>query len=363
MRIKINLLLTLLPALFSAAYSQTTVSGIIDRDTRWNAENGPFIIEGDILVTRRANLVIAPGTEIIIADSEKNESPAKPFDKADSALISIRVQGALTVVGKRDKPVTFKPQTAGLASYGWRGIIIDEAKNGYVEIAFAEISGATTGITVKKTNALLRNNIIENCNIGIHCFFGGTSNIYNNLITSCFTSAIKIERSNPQILNNIIAFNKNTGLWCDNTSKVRFRYNCVFGNIDGNFLDCDPETGRLSKVNKNNDSTDAADNIIKDPVFIGSAAQARAIALDVNTPTDSSKVKNPALLKILNIVNPQTASSGEDEPQTIKGVKNHYKLSKYSPCFNAGDPAKRFNNSDGKRNTIGPEGGPEFMGD
>jgi hypothetical protein len=356
------LFFALLFALASKTYSETAVSGVIERDTRWNAEDGPFIITGDILVTRRANLVIAPGTRIIIKDTAKTEYLTVPFDKADSTLISIRVQGALTALGRRNNPITFTPQNAGIANFGWRGIIIDEADSRYVEIAFAEISGAAAGVTIKKSNAVVRNSVIENCNIGIHSIQGGAARIHNNLITGCFAAAIKVERSNPQISSNIITFNKNTGLWCDNSSKIRFRYNCLFGNSDGNLLDCDPELGRLSKVNKNKDSADVADNIIKDPVFAGSPAHARAIELDVNLPTDAAKVKN---MTLFNIVGTQTraadSASSYQEPEIRLSCKNRYVLSKYSPCFNAGDPARKFNNTDGKRNTIGPEGGPEFV--
>jgi len=362
------LFFALLFAIASTTYSQTTVSGVIERDTRWNAEDGPFIIVGDILVTHRANLVIAPGTQIIIKDTAKTEYLTVPFDKADSTLISIRVQGALTILGRRNNPITFTPQNAGIANFGWRGIIIDEADSRYVEIAFTEISGAATGITIKRSNAVVRNNVIENCNIGIHAMHGGSPQIHNNLITSSFAAAIKVERSNPQISNNIIAFNKNIGLWCDNSSKISVRYNCFSGNRDGNFLDCDPDLGKLSKVNKSKDSTDAAGNIMKDPVFVGTPAEARAIELDVNLTTDPSRVKNPELLRIVNsnsknIKDVKDANGSADNDDVRLSGKNRFVLSKYSPCFNAGEPARRFNNPDGKRNTIGPEGGPEFVND
>jgi len=360
-----SLFFTLLFAIVSQTCGQTVVSGIIERETRWNAEDGPYIIVGDILVTRRASLVIAPGTQIIIKDTSKTEFLTEPFDRADSTLISIRVQGALTAAGRRNNPITFTPQNAGAANFGWRGIIIDEADSRYVEVAFTEISGASTGITIKRSNAIVRNNVIENCNIGIHAMHGGSPHILNNLITSSFAAALKVENSNPQISNNIIAFNKNIGLWCDNSSRIRSRFNCFFDNRDGNFLNCDPELGRLSKVNRNKDSTDAADNIIADPVFTGSPAEARAMALDVNLPTDPSKVKNPELLRIVNSQQAQTAASDEnaEEPAVRLSGKNRFVLSKYSPCFGAGDPNRRFNNPNGKRNTIGPEGGPEFLND
>jgi len=357
MKTKIALVLM---ALFlpSAALCEQRVSGVIARETRWKAEDGPFIVTGDLLVKKYANLVIAPGTKIIIAaqTAPQNDFPAAPFDKADSTLVSIRIQGGLKCVGKRDNPITIEPEISGLADFRWRGIIIDEADNSFTEIAFTNISGATTGLTVSNASPLIRNSAFENCNIGIHCVQGIAPRVYNNLITSCFTAAVKVEMSNPQILNNIIVFNNNVGLWCDNKSKITFKYNCVFGNADGNFLDCDPELGKPLAAGKNRDSTDAMNNIIKDPVFAGSPAESRAIELDVNLPTDSSKVSNPKLINI-----PKFQFGPKAQAPNAKIGSDRSRLSKYSPCLNAGDPWMTFKNADGTRNTIGPAGGPDVF--
>jgi parallel beta-helix repeat protein len=347
-------MLTALLAVCLPALGETRVSGVLERETRWRAEDGPFIVEGDIVVPRRATLIIMPGTRIIIRSGSKKTFSAEPFDGLDSDLISIRVQGSINSVGRRNNPIVFEPDTSRLAHFNWRGIILDEADPRHTEIAFTEISGATTGLTVRNSNALIRNNAIENCNIGIHTLRGGAPRIHNNLISSCFTAAIKVERSNPQIRNNIIAFNSNIGLWCDNSSRITFTHNCVFGNADGNFLDCEPEFGRTARAERNRDSTDRHGNIIADPIFIGSAAEARAIELDVNLPTDSARVRDTRLLRIPNL---QFGTPRRKDP-TILGSENR-QLSTYSPCINMGDPGGAFRNTDGSRNTMGPLGGPD----
>ena len=357
MNVKNTLVLTMaaLLALSALASAQTRVSGIIDRETRWKAEDGPFIVTGDLLITRRANLTIAPGTQIIINSKDEGTANIEQFDSADSGFISIRVQGSITSVGRRNNPIIFEPEKSELTGFSWRGIILDGADAQNTEIAFTEISGATTGLTIRNTSPLIRNNAFENCNIGIHAIQGGTPRIHNNLITTCFTAGIKVERSNPQILNNLIVFNNNLGLWCDNTSRITFKHNCVFGNTDGNFLDCEPELGRMTRAVKGRDSTDNHGNIVADPVFVGSAAEARAAELDVTLQTDSAKVKNT---RLLNIPNLQFGTPPRKEPTTIGSEGRH--LSKYSPCINAGDPSGSFKNADGTRNTIGPSGGPDF---
>jgi len=360
MKIKTALILTalILPLLPSVTSAEKRVSGIIERETRWKAEDGPFIITGDLLVRKHANLVIAPGTKIIIAAQTKPKTAylTAPFDKADSALVSIRIQGGFNCIGKRDNPITFEPEVSGLADFAWRGIILDSTDNTFTEMAFTNISGAAAGLTVTNASPLIRNNAFENCNIGILCVQGTAPRIYNNLITSCFTAGIKVTMSNPQILNNIIAFNNNVGLWCDNKSKITFKYNCVYGNGDGNFLDCDPELGRPQASGKNKDSVDAMNNIIKNPVFAGSQAEAKAIELDVTLPTDSSKVSNTKLINI-----PKFQFGPKVGVPNAQIGSERSRLSKYSPCLNAGDPGWSFKNADGTRNTIGPAGGQDFF--
>jgi hypothetical protein len=344
-------------ALLYSAYGEQRVSGIITRETRWKAEDGPFILEGDLVVARGANLVIAPGTEIIIKADAKKTFLTAPFDKADSTLVSIRVLGSLNCVGRRNNPITFRPENPGLTNFAWRGIILDQADSRHSEIAFTQISGAATAITARNTGILIRNNAFENCNIAIHTLNGGAPRIYNNLITSNFTAGIKVERSNPHMQNNIIAFNKNWGLWCDNSSRITFRYNCIFGNGDGNFFDCDPELGKMARGGRERDSTDANNNIVMDPVFVGSAAEARAKEIDINLQTDTSRVRDRRLLHLPNF---QFGPPRFIDP-TMVGAEGR-QLSGYSPCLNAGDPGGTFKNVDGTRNTMGPSGGPDFWG-
>jgi len=349
------LMFAALAALAAPGFGETRVSGVIDRETRWKAEDGPFIVEGDILITRRGNLFIAPGTRIIIKNSDTKNADIPQFDRADSGLISFRVQGSMSCVGRRNNPIVFEPERSEHIGFTWRGIILDAADAPNVEIAFTEVSGATTALTIRNTSALIRNCAFENSNIGIHAVHGGAPRIHNNLIASCFTAGIKVERSNPQIVNNIIAFNSNLGLWCDNNSRITFRHNSVFGNTDGDFLDCEPTFGKLTRAVKDRDSTDHYGNIIADPVFVGSPAEARAIELDVSLQTDSARVRNT---RLLNIPNLQFGTPPRKVP-TVLGSEGRQLSVKYSPCVNAGDPGGAFRNVDGSRNTIGPSGGPD----
>ncbi|MFW6245671.1 MAG: right-handed parallel beta-helix repeat-containing protein [Fibrobacterota bacterium] len=339
-----------------SSLAEKRVKGTIDRDTRWSEESSPYIITGDLIISPRARLVIMPGTEIIVEKQTDGDISSPHFDKTDSSLISIRVNGALSCVGRKNKPVIFRSSKPGLAEFTWRGIILDKAVDQFTDIAHTQISGATTALTINSCSPIIRNNLFENNNIAIHCMQSGSPQIHNNLIVRNFAAGIRVEHCNPEISNNIIAFNTNLGLWCDNISKVQFTFNCIYGNRDGDLFDCNPELGILTKENKNRDSTDRYGNIYMDPVFSGSRAEARAVELDVNLPTDKKKVKDPRLMKIVHsgkksALPPKAASKTWSEER--------YNLSEYSPCLNAGDPSKEFKNSDGSRNTMGIEGGPK----
>ncbi|MFP4163582.1 MAG: right-handed parallel beta-helix repeat-containing protein [Chitinispirillaceae bacterium] len=338
-----------------SANAEKRVKGIIDRDTRWSAKHSPYIITGDIVVSPRARLVITAGTEIIVEKQTEADS-SDSFDRADSTLFSIRVNGAISCVGKRKKPIVFRSRKPGLADFTWRGIILDKAVDQYTEIAYTEISGATTAITVNSCSPLIRNNLLENNNVAIHCVKSGSPRIQNNLVVGNFAAGVRVEHCNPEVSNNIIVFNNNLGLWCDNISRVEFTHNCVFGNSDGDFFDCDPELGILAKENDNGDSTDRYGNIHMDPVFSGSPAETRAKELDVNQPTDKKKVKDPELIQIVHSGKKSTSPGKEVGRSDFEG---RYSLSKYSPCLHAGAPSKKFRNADGSRNTMGITGGPK----
>jgi hypothetical protein len=162
--------------------------------------------------------------------------------------------------------------------------------------------------------------------------------------------------ANPHIANSIITGNHGNGIWCDGTSKVTFEYNCLFANHDGNFLDCDPLFGRNSRVNKNKDSVDHAFNLYRDPVFAGSVADSIAFAQDVKIATDKSKVKKESILKAVNrTVMDSSFSRYRSQPRMP------FELSRYSPCIDAGDPKRNFQDSNHTVNDIGIFGGPEFL--
>ena len=334
-------------------FAQTKVGGVLSGDNRWDREGSPYIIECDILIPRFAHLTIDPGVKVVIKKDSSIPDTIAQFDALDSGSVSFRVEGTLSCVGKR---IMFAPQNVGENRLGWYGIIFDKVNGKFNEVAFADLTGAYNGITVRECNPLVRNCIIERNNIGVNCLTNGSALVFNCLIADNFAAGIRVLEANPHIANSIIMKNRNNGLWCDGASKVTFEYNCVFGNRDGNFLDCDPALGRLTRVTKTKDSVDYAWNFYRDPVFYGTRADSIAFAHDVMIPTDSSKIQNKRLARMV-----QKKPRDYSFAQYRKKTKPRYTLSRYSPCINNGDPSGEFRDSDGSRNDIGLYGGPDFF--
>lgn len=339
-------------------FSETAISGVIEHDERWTAENGPYVINDDLLITRDTRIAVSPGTEIIIGKPMSYDPRIPQIDNLDSFTVSIRVEGVLSCVGRADNRITFTSRRSDSSQCSWYGILLDNAITSASEIAFTDICGACNGLTVKKCSALIRNCVFENNNVGLICTENSAPKIYNCVIAHNLTTGIRVYKSNPVFYNNIIAFNRNNGLWSDGISHIVIEYNCIFGNEDGDLLGCDPELGVIKRANKNKDSTDYKYNLFVSPVFKGSVAESLSVEHDISRQTDKSRLKDTTLAKVFY---DSLADSAAYAYRRQTMAFRRYTLSRYSPCINAGNPKNIFTDDDNTPNDIGIWGGPEFF--
>jgi Right handed beta helix region len=345
-------------ALLSAASplnAETKVWGIISKDTKWTLDGSPYRVIGDILVKRNARLSIFPGVKILCSATSLKDTSIAQYDHLDSFSVAIKVEGCIECVGKKDKRIIFAP-ASGDAACSWYGIILNKASDQYTDIAFTDISGAFNGITAIDCSPLVRNCVVDRNNVGVNCLSKGNARVYNCVITENFTTGVKLLSANPTFFNNIIVFNKNNGLWCDGISRVTFQFNCVWGNADGNFLECDPELGVAVK-GSGKIPVDENHNIISNPVFAGSEYDSAAVEKDLTLATDRSRIADTALARML-----YKSLADSLAAKQRKGRYPRFWLSKYSPCINTGNPAREFKDLDGTRSDMGIYGGPEYLG-
>lgn len=130
-------------------------------------------------------------------------------------------------------------------------------------------NSTNTNMTV--TNSLVNGNSAGKDGGGIYCA-GYDVRIYNSTITNneatdeaggIFITAMP----QPVIVNTIISWNKNHGLFNSGSSYPSV-INCnLFGNTNGNLHNCGPSIGYNLKINNNGDSCDMFENIQIDPLF------------------------------------------------------------------------------------------------
>jgi len=339
-----------------ASFAETDVCGVIKTDAQWNPDNNPYIVTRDLVIAKQATLTITPGTVILICKQTVRDKTIPQLDRQDSVTVSIVVDGSLTCVGTPLRRILFLPQSGNIREPQWYGIVFRGVSGKNAELAYCDISGAYNGVSVMGGSPKIHHCKIELNNMGIVFLNRGDAVVANCVVVNNFTAGIRVLSSNPVIENSIVAFNRNNGVWGDGVSKINFEYNCVFGNADGNLLECDPELGVLRKKNDNKDSVDAHNNIFKNPVFAGSEYDSLAVENDVSLPTDRSKIKDTTIAKKLHDELPDSLAFRQR-----KSAHPPYSLSGYSPCLHEGNPAAEYKNDDGSRNNIGMYGGSTGM--
>ncbi len=337
------------------SYSATEKFGIIKKNERWTAENSPYIISDDLLITQNARVLVTPGVQVLIGKPVSFSAGIPQKDHLDSFTVSITIKGAMKCVGRTDNRIIFSSRYPNTTRSQWYGIVINSSRSDEIEFAFCDISNAGNAISVEQGIPLVRNCIFEFNNVGIVCTGESHPMIFNCMIAYNFTAGIRIQKANPKIVNNILVFNKSNGIWSDNISRAVIEYNCVFGNTDGDLSGCNPELGIIKKVNKNKDSTDFAHNMFCNPVFAGSPADSQAVEHDVSLKTDKSRIKDTTIAKVF-----YDTLSDSTAIRWIARDYKRYSLSTYSPCMNAGKSGKKYNDMDGSRNDMGIFGGQEF---
>jgi len=342
-------------ALVSPCAAEVTVSGFITKDVRWTEENGPYYLMQDVVVMPGVRLSIMPGTRIVICKLTLRQRDIPQIDALDSSTIALTVEGTLDCVGKPDKRINFVPQNGGGKACSWYGIVLKKAADKTTQIGYTNISGAYKAISVYSCRPLIHHCQIDFNNEGIVCGLHGDAQVYNCVVTHNFAAGIRMTSANPVFVNNIVAFNRNNGVWGDGVSTMTFEYNCVFGNPDGNLLDCDPELGVLKKKNDRKDSVDYKNNIYKNPIFAGSEFDSAAVEKDLTLATDKSKVRDTTLAKVLH----EKLSDSLAARERITRAPP-YTLSRYSPCLHAGTNASEIRNEDGSRSDMGMYGGAKF---
>ncbi len=209
----------------------------ITTNSTWNASSGPYYIEGNVTVDFGRNLTIEPGAEIYFNGSH-----------------SIYVEGELFALGNSIDMITF---STNITSQKWNRIQVNAT--GYAEIKYCQITNATIGVCLNKSqenivqynnisnnfigifldaspnNTISNNNIQNNEDKGIYLVGSKDNIIGDNNITYGGWIGIQLYTSSTQnsIHNNNISYNSYFGLNLYQASNNTIFYNDIMNNNRG----------------------------------------------------------------------------------------------------------------------------------
>jgi len=172
------------------AFADTVVGGSITGNTVWDSSGNPYIVSSSVTVEEGASLTISSGTELRFAPGT-----------------SLEVKGLLYVAGTEDEPVRMVADGDGT----WNGIIFSSvAANGsYIE--HAEVSGASTGISVLETSVRISHCRIEN-NTTNGIYLRNSGSTVEGCLISHNRYGIYLTGGSPAVIrNNWIGNNSDTG--------------------------------------------------------------------------------------------------------------------------------------------------------
>ena len=191
--------------------SHTCRVGLVNNDEVWDADDGPYLITGDLTIRPWATLTVRPGTEVRVATCDEQGAGA------DEGRVELVALGSLQVQGTEEAPVVFRSHGAG-ARGDWYGLIVQtEAGGGHAgasSIHGAEIRDAVHAITAQSAlpTAVEANHLHGCSGIGLRW--------------ESFVS--------PNIAGNTIDDNGGVGIQIVNTSEdlygATLRRNIVFGS-------------------------------------------------------------------------------------------------------------------------------------
>lgn len=329
----------ILISLISIASAQTLVSGNVSGT--WSPSGNPYVVTGDATVPSGQTLTIQPGTIVWIGSN-----------------VTITASGGtITAIGTPTQRIIF--QAPGTASYYWNTISLNDPPGTTNRFHYCDFVNAQTAISVVINNntgyylagAEMFNCTFSNCvsqafygncgvNVGLNpiiknCTFSDTSNgcvmiiwyggqanpiisgnifqnltgtaflmtvgdnrfsggqpiFLNNTIVGCYNGIIAADPWNATVENNVFMGVTNACVVTGSLSRT-VGYNCFYQNAT-NFTGYPGTYGQVILNNRNGTPCDILYNVFQDPIFV---------------------------------------------------AMNDFHLQSASPCVNAGEPGKAYEN-------------------
>lgn len=150
----------------ASSENSTPVSGVMNENTVWTAQNSPYVITSDLTVNQNATLTIEAGAVIKFAGN-----------------YSLLVKGTLNATGSPSAPIIFTSNASSPSTGDWKGIKSYDI-NSFMIFDNARIEYATNGIYNNNSKVLIADSEIVLNDIGVYFFQDTTSNTTQDSISN-----------------------------------------------------------------------------------------------------------------------------------------------------------------------------------
>ena len=310
-----------------AEYAETTFSEfitVVEPGTpfsgpvcgEWSAANNPYVIDDAIVLEENSDLIINPGTEIILDDS------------------AFKIYGNLTANAEADNRIRF------ISNSFWSGIRVigetatAEFSNCLFKNATESAVSIENGPVVTISDCQFTENDADAKAAAIDIINSNDVTIIRNMInnnnSSTGPAAIKCTSASASIYNNIIV--NNTAKY----SSFSFKNNSTPLVVNNTIANNTAETATMMLFN----STPVfMNNIIRDEI---------ASIININSSPEFT----------YNNISGGADGIGNIDVDPMFVDIESYMLATGSPCVDAGNPDAEYNDLDGTTNDMGAWGGP-----
>lgn len=215
----------------SAAGASVAVPGSITANTVWTAAQGPYLVQGTMVVERGAVLTLEPGTQVQF----QSASAGQPVP---GRLV---VRGGLSAVGASGHPVVFVPAAAGGL---WGGLYFDHSDPAHSLLEDCVLSGG--GVAVNESSPTILRCVISHCRIAVQV--GAHSAplvVADNLSHNTYGICLQSPTADPVVRRNQV-YDNDYGVYLQDFGSPRFSANTILRNRRYNLVDASAKPIRMA---------------------------------------------------------------------------------------------------------------------
>ncbi len=282
------------------------VPGTVSTEVRWLRANSPYHVDGDITVSETGRLIIDPGVEVLIADTDGLRS-------GNQNLVEFNISGALIASAGEGLPIVFASARINPEKEQWQGLVFDGDEDGSSALVNVSVSDAVTGVHIKKSAGIFSQISVSNCTTAVVCE-NSTGLKVNSLTTQRCPTGMELRGNSGLVVSDSSFLHPQTAINSHDNSGL---------TVSGcNFIEY-TETGLLS--NESGGIVEVTNNLFVSPLGLGLKILRQNPLVEYNTFDSPYAIQittgNPVIRKNLIMAARSAFSDGRKGIENLSGAQ------------------------------------------